>query len=81
MGTARSICKIPAIVVALVLLVCAGLSAWELYSSFWPAVDTALKELARIYDAKLPEITVSGGKATIGGQQPRFIGRDKSACS
>jgi len=77
-GTARSICKIPAIVVVLILLVCAGLSAWELYSSFWPTVDTALKELARRYDAKLPEITMRSGKAEIRGQQPHFIVKDKS---
>ncbi|MGO9569195.1 MAG: DUF1189 family protein [Desulfomonilaceae bacterium] len=73
MGTARSICKIPAIAVVLVLLVCAGLSAWGLFSWVWPKVETVLEYVVGTYDAVLPEITIRDGKATIREQQPHFI--------
>ena len=73
MGTARAICEIPAIAVVLVLLACAGLSAWGLFSWFWPKVETVLEHVAGAYDAVLPEIAVRGGKATIREQQPHFI--------
>jgi hypothetical protein len=72
-GTARSICKMPAIVVALVLLVCSGLSAWGLFSGFWPGVETFLRLAVDKYDALLPAITIQGGKASIHEQQPHFI--------
>jgi len=73
MGTARSICKIPAIAVVLILLACAGLSAWGLYSWVWPKVGTVLEYVAGSYDALLPEITIRDGKASIREQQPHFI--------
>ncbi len=73
MGTARDICRIPVIVVVLVLLACAGLSAWGLYAWFWPKVETVLEHVADKYDALLPEITIRDGKATIREQQPHFI--------
>jgi len=78
MGTTRAICRIPAIAVVLVLLVCGGLSAWVLFSGFWLNVETALKEVAGRYDAAFPEITMRGGKAAIRGQQPHFAIRDKN---
>jgi hypothetical protein len=73
MGTARSICRIPAIAVVLVLLGCAGLSAWGLFSWFWPKVGTVLEHVVGTYDAVLPEITIRDGKASIREQQPHFI--------
>ncbi len=57
----------------LVLLVCAGLSSWGLFSSFWPKVETVLELVADKYDAVLPEITIRGGKASIREEQPHFI--------
>jgi len=73
MGTARSICKIPAIAVVLILFACAGLSAWGLYSWVWPKVGTVLEYVAGSYDALFPEITIRDGKASIREQQPHFI--------
>jgi hypothetical protein len=73
MGTARSICKMPAIVIVLVLLVCAGLSAWGLFSWVSPKVETVLEYIVGTYDSLLPEITVRDGKASIREQQPHFI--------
>ena len=73
MGTARFICKIPAIGVAPILLVCAGLSAWGFFSWFWLDVERLLKLAADRYDAAFPEITMRDGKAAIREQQPRFI--------
>jgi hypothetical protein len=73
MGTARSICKIPAMAVVLILLVCAGLSAWGLYSWVWPKVETVSEYVIGTYDALLPEITIRDGKASIREQQPHFI--------
>jgi len=73
MGTARAICRIPAIAVVLILLACAGLSAWGLFSWFWPKVGTVLEYVAGTYDALLPEITIRDGKASIREQQPHFI--------
>ena len=73
MGTARSICKLPAIAVVLILLVCAGLSAWGLYSWVWPKVGTVLEYVVGTYDALLPEITIRDGQASIREQQPHFI--------
>jgi hypothetical protein len=63
----------PAIVVALVLLVAAGFSAWGLYSWFWPKVETFLEHVTDRYDALVPQITISGGKASIQEQQPYYI--------
>ena len=72
MGTARSICRIPAIAVVLVLA-CAGLSVWGLFSWFWPKVGTVLEHVVGTYDAVLPEITIRDGKVSIREQQPHFI--------
>jgi hypothetical protein len=73
MGTARSICKMPAIAVVLVLLVCAGLSAWGLFSWVSPKVETVLEYVVGTYDSVLPEITIRDGMASIREQQPHYI--------
>ena len=73
MGTARAICKVPAIVIVLVFLACAGLSAWGYYSWGWPKVENLLGHLADRYDALLPEITITDGTAKIREQQPHFV--------
>ncbi len=73
MGTTRAICRLPVIVVVLVLLACAGFSAWGLYSWLWPKVETTVQFVVDKYDALVPEITIHDGTATISAPQPYYV--------
>ncbi|MGB6066848.1 MAG: DUF1189 family protein [Desulfomonilaceae bacterium] len=73
MGTTRAICRLPVIVVVLVLLACAGFSAWGLYAWLWPKVESTFAFLTDKYDALVPEIIIHDGTATISAPQPYYV--------
>lgn len=73
MGMARSICRMPLILVIVILALCVGLSTWGLMSSASKAIKSFVDEAAAKYDVLFPEITVKNGLASIREQQPYHI--------
>lgn len=73
MGVTRSICRLPVLLVVLVLLACVAVSAWSFLSRITPLGEALLDRIADGYDEYLPEITIHNGKASIRQQQPFVV--------
>ncbi len=73
MGMARSMCRMPVILVIAVLVLCVGLSTWGLMSAATKAVKFLVNEAVTKYDVLFPEITVKDGQASIREKQPYYV--------
>jgi hypothetical protein len=76
-GLAASISKVHWTVVVCILLALVGLSTWGLVTATKPIADRFLDETIDQYDALLPEISITSGKASIREEQPYFVEKDK----
>lgn len=73
MGMARSICRMPVILVIAIVALCVGLSTWGLMSAAAKGIRTFVDEVVAKYDVLFPEITVKNGLASIREKQPYHI--------
>lgn len=73
MGAARSISRLSALVVALILLACIAVSVAGVVLAVFPRIAATLERVAEKYDAMFPEITIRNGIASIREKQPHFL--------
>jgi hypothetical protein len=73
MGIARTIVRLPALVIILIATVLLGLSAWSLLNFGEKHAQRLLDLILDQYDAYVPEITVKNGQASIRQPQPYQI--------
>ncbi len=70
---ARSLLRIPAIVIVVLIFAYAGLSAWAIVAAIGPKVERTLDSVTRRYDEVMPKITIRNGKAYAEGPQPHIV--------
>jgi len=73
MAMTRSLAKTSGLIVALILIGCALLSAWAFIAYVKPKVGSVLDQMVNKYDSVLPEITLRNGQASIRGNQPYIV--------
>jgi hypothetical protein len=73
MGMARLMCRVPVILVIVVLVLCAGLSTWGLMAATTKAIKFLVNDAVAKYDVLFPEITIKGGQASIREKQPYYV--------
>lgn len=81
MQIVRSMTKTPAILVALLVLVCAGMATLGMVWWFTPKVRAVAQVAVAQYDVYLPEISIERGQASINKPQPYVLdfGQGKEA--
>ncbi len=77
----RALSQAHFLVPLLVFIVVCFLNAWIMAGYLTPPLSRTWDELARNYDAILPEIVVENGIATVDGEQPVKINTDKKGAS
>jgi hypothetical protein len=73
MGVTKSLVKMPAILVALSIGLCVGLSSLGVVWWAGPKARSLMTTAISHYDAYLPEITIQDGKASIKKPQPYYV--------
>lgn len=73
MSKARLICRLPVVIILLVLLGAIALSSMVAVFVTAPRIETLIMTAVEKYDTYLPEIKVRDGHASIREQQPHFV--------
>ncbi len=73
MSKARLICRLPVVIILLVLLGTIAVSSIVAVFVTAPRIETLIVTAVEKYDTYLPEIRIRDGHASIREQQPHFI--------